>query len=85
MYKKCCPLETEIPVSQIRQQVDYAATICSDLFTLYSPEKPDIEALLIDYPSTRTKLSMMLDFLYQARVWCDAIYSNKEKNEKLQN
>ncbi len=82
MCKKCCPFETEIPVSQIRQQVDYAATICSDLFNLYSPEKPDIEALLIDYASTRTKLSMMLDFLHQAKLWC---YTEKEKNEKLQN
>lgn len=85
MCKKCCPLEAEIPVSQIRQQVDYARTVCSDIFNLYAPEKPDIEALLVDYQTTRTKLSMMLDFLLQARLWCDAIYKEKEKNEKLQN
>lgn len=85
MSKNCCPFESELSVSQIRQQVDYARTICSDLFNLYSPEKPDIEALLIDYQTTRTKLSMMLDFLVQARLWCDAVYTEKEKNEKLQN
>lgn len=85
MNKNCCPFEAELSVSQIRQQVDYARTICSDLFNLYSPEMPDIEALLIDYQSTRTKLSMMLDFLLQAKIWCDVIYTDKEKNEKLQN
>ena len=83
LYKS--PLETEVAVSQIRQQIDYAETICSDIFNLYAPEKPDIEALLIDYPSIRTKLSMMLDFLYQASLWCDTVYTKKEKNEKLQN
>lgn len=85
MQKKCCQFENDVSVSQIRQQVDYARTVCSDLFNLYAPEKPDIEALLIDYQTTRTKLSMMLDFLVQARLWCDAIYKEKEKNEKLQN
>ncbi len=72
-------LQPEIPVSEIEQQVDYARTVCSDLFNLFSPEEPDTEFLVNEYGSVRTRLSMMLDFLVQAKLWCEAINKEKEK------
>ena len=71
--------QNEIQVSEIEQQVDYARTVCSDLFRLFSPEEPDADFLESEYSSVRTRLSMMLDFLFQAKLWCEAINSEKEK------
>lgn len=73
------PLKNEIPLSEIEQQVDYARTVCSDLFRLFSPEEPDTEFLKSEYSSVRTRLSMMLDFLFQAKLWCTAVKNEKEK------
>ena len=73
------PLRNEVPLSEIEQQVDYARTVCSDLFRLFSPEEPDTEFLKSEYSSVRTRLSMMLDFLVQAKLWCNAINNEKEK------
>ncbi len=73
------PLRNEVPLSEIEQQVDYARTVCSDLFRLFSPEEPDTEFLKSEYGSVRTRLSMMLDFLVQAKLWCSAINNEKEK------
>lgn len=73
MYKKCCPLNTEIPLIEIKQQVEYARTLCSDIFTIFSNENPDTESVAADYPVIRTKLSMMMDFLFQAKIWCDTL------------
>ena len=67
------PLKNEFPVFEIKQQVDYARTVCSDLFRLFSPDEPDTEFLRSEYGSVRTRLSMMLDFLCQAMLWCEAI------------
>ena len=83
MDNKNYPLKNEIPISEIEQQVDYARTVCSDLFRLFSPEEPDTEFLKSEYGSVRTRLSMMLDFLFQAKLWFDAvndtIITEKEK------
>lgn len=77
------PLKNEIQISEIKQQVDYARTVCSDLFRLFSPEEPDTDFLRTEYGSVRTRLSMMLDFLFQAGLWCDAINAtiNTEKEK----
>lgn len=77
--KKNYPLQLEVPLSEIEQQVDYARTVCSDIFRLFSPKEPDTEFLTNEYESIRTRLSMMLDFLFQAKLWCDAINKEKEK------
>ncbi len=79
MDKKCYPLSIEVPISEIEQQVEYARTVCSDLFRLFSPEEPNTEFLTSEYGSVRTRLSMMLDFLFQAKLWCEAINKDKEK------
>lgn len=79
MDKMNYPLRNEVPLSEIEQQVDYARTVCSDLFKLFSPEEPDAEFLKSEYSSVRTRLSMMLDFLVQAKLWCNAINNEKEK------
>lgn len=79
MDKKEYPFVKEIPLSEIEQQLDYARTVCSDLFRLFSPEEPDTEILTSEYGSVRTRLSMILDFLFQAKLWCDVINEKKEK------
>ena len=79
MEKKNFNQQNEVQVYEIEQQVDYARTVCSDLFKLFSPEEPDAEFLKNEYSSVRTRLSMMLDFLFQAKLWCEAINSEKEK------
>lgn len=83
MDKKNYPLQIEVPISEIKQQVDYARTVCSDLFRLFSPEEPDTEFLASEYGSVRTRLSMMLDFLFQAKLWCETVNEaiNKEKEK----
>ena len=66
------PQNNEIAIAEIEQQVDYARTVCSDLFRLFSPEEPDTEIIRNEYDSVRTRLSMMLDFLIQAKLWCES-------------
>ncbi len=79
MDNKNYPLQQEILLSEIEQQVDYARTVCSDLFNIFSPEEPDAEFLLNEYGSVRTRLSMMLDFLFQAKLWCETTNINKKE------
>ena len=67
------PQNNEIPLAEIEQQVDYARTVCSDLFRLFSPEEPDTGFLKNEYDSVRTRLSMMLDFLVQAKLWFESM------------
>ncbi len=73
MPKKCCPFNREIPVSELRQQLDYARTVSRDLFKIFTPEEPDEENLLVEYAAIRNRLSMLLDFLFQASLWCDTL------------
>lgn len=85
MPKKCCKAELEIPVSELKLQLDYANTISSDLFNIFAPQIPDISGIIREYFSIQTKLSMLLDFIFQAKAWCDTLYpkkcNNKEKEE----
>lgn len=68
-------LGIEIPISEIRQQTEYAQAISNDLFGLFSgidePTSPETVAAAL--PTVRTKLSMVLDFLFQAKSWCDLL------------
>ncbi len=73
MCKKCCPLDREIPISELRQQLDYARTVGSDIFKIFMPDEPDAENLVAEYAAIRNRLSMMLDFLFQAALWCDTL------------
>lgn len=82
MQLNCCSLEMEITASELRQQVDYTRTVCNDLFKLFSSEKPDPDTLIIEYHAIRTKLSMMLDFLFQANLWCNNLDKQISKEEK---
>lgn len=85
MPKNCCKAELEIPVSEIKQQLNYANTIGSDLFDIFSHQMPDVSEILSEYFAIQTKLSMLLDFIFQAKAWCDTLYpkkcNNKEKTE----
>lgn len=85
MKKKCCE-GLRIPLSELSQQLEYARTIASDISDVYSPEIPGITDLLNEYQSIKTKLSMLLDFLFQAKLWCDTILpvgtTEKHKEEE---
>ena len=65
----------EIPINEIRQQTEYAQAISNDLFGLFSgiDEPTPPEAVIAALPTVRTKLSMLLDFLFQAKSWCDVL------------
>lgn len=63
----------QIPVSELSQQLEYARTIGSDIYNIYLAETPRITELLNEYQSVKIKLSMLLDFLFQAKLWCDTI------------
>ncbi|MGN0546561.1 MAG: hypothetical protein ACI4I3_04445 [Acutalibacteraceae bacterium] len=55
--------------------MEYAQAISNDLFGLVSgidePTQPETVAAAL--PTVRTKLSMLLDFLFQAKTWCDVL------------
>ena len=89
MKKKCCFAGKEIPFSELRTQLDYARAISSDLDEVFSPRMPQITNILNEYATVRTKLSMLQDFLFQAKLWCDTImpeedcdYGEKECREE---
>jgi len=83
MCKKCCFLDKEIPLSELRQQLKYARVVSSDLFKIFSPEIPDISGMLGEYQTIRSKLSMLLDFLFQADLWCDTLDTAGQSSEEL--
>lgn len=74
----------EIPVGELRQQIEYARIISGDLFNLFAVNSEYNSAIVNEYPVIGKKLSMILDFLFQAGLWCDVIedeFSIKEKEE----
>lgn len=73
MNKKCCMKGLEIPFAELRQQLDYARIISSDIEKAFSRRTPNITELLNEYSAVKTKLSMLQDFLFQANLWCDTI------------
>ncbi len=72
MNQKCCK-GLLVPLSELSQQLEYARTVSSDIYDVYTPTTPKITELLNEYQSVRTKISMLLDFLFQAKLWCDTI------------
>lgn len=72
MERKCCE-GFGVPVSELSQQLEYARTVSSDIYDLYSARTPRVTDLLNQYQSVKVKLSMLLDFLFQAKLWCDTM------------
>lgn len=68
---------TEIPVCEIRQQLEYAQVICEDLFNMFAVKKHN-NCCDCEYDSTETKLSMLLDFICEASCWCNVIEMNRK-------
>ena len=84
MNKKCCSEGREIPISELGQQLDYARTISSDICRIFSCRTPNITKLLNDYETVRIKLSMLEDFLFQAKLWCNTLTADEECPRKCE-
>ena len=82
MNNKCCLESREIPISELGQQLDYARTISSDICKIFSCSTPSITKILNDYETVRTKLSMLEDFLFQAKLWCDMLMPPEDCPQK---
>ena len=80
MKQKCCK-GMRIPVSELSQQIEYARTVSSDIYNIYLEDTPRITELLNEYQTVRTKLSMLLDFLFQAKLWCETILPCEVKED----
>lgn len=63
----------EIPVGELRQQIEYARIISGDLFNLFSGKSEKNTAAVYECSVIEKKLSMILDFLFQAGLWCDVL------------
>ena len=72
MPKNCCE-GLQIPLSELSQQLEYARTIGSDISAVYAARTPRVTEIINEYQSVKTKLSMLLDFLFQAKLWCDTM------------
>lgn len=83
--KKCCLADREIPVSELRQQIEYARVVSEDINKVFLRRTPEIEKILSEYGAMRSRISMLQDFLFQAQLWCDTllpkndIYNYKEE------
>ena len=66
----------EIPVGELRQQIDYARIISGDLFNLFAKKQECHSLAAFDCSVIEKKLSMILDFLFQAGLWCDVLEEN---------
>lgn len=64
---------TEIPVGELRQQIEYARIISGDLFNLFAGKSEKNAVRAYEYSVIGKKLSMILDFLFQAGLWCDVL------------
>lgn len=82
MCNKTRCLANRISVSELRQQLEYAQTIGSDLFDIFSQRTPDKDLLLDEYPAISLKISMILDFLFQAKLWCDVLSGRSGKGSE---
>ncbi|MBQ2973004.1 MAG: hypothetical protein IJE19_01490 [Clostridia bacterium] len=79
MYQDSAVDYTEIPVTEIRQQLEYAKVICEDLFNKFAVKNKE-ECMCGG--ATETKLSMLLDFIHEAISWCTLLDMNQALNEK---
>lgn len=75
---------TEVSVSEIRQQLNYAQVICEDLFNGFAAEST-VCCRKNDRNAVATKLSMLLDFIFEAKSWCTLLEMNRGFAEKLNN
>ncbi len=73
MCKKCNADQKDLSLEELRQQLAYARTISGDLFNLFAVKSPENVLLACEYETVETKLSMLLDFLFQAKLWCDVV------------
>ncbi len=64
---------TDIPVSELRQQLDYARVIGGDLLNAFSKKAEKKSDEDREDEITAQKISMLLDFLFQANLWCRAL------------
>lgn len=72
MKNKCCS-GLKVPVTELRLQLDYARTVGTDIYGFFDNRIPNVTDILNEYQTLHTKLSMLLDFLFQAKLWCDTI------------
>ncbi|MBR5562321.1 MAG: hypothetical protein IKW12_04135 [Clostridia bacterium] len=75
---------SEVSVSEIRQQLNYAQVICEELFNSFAPEKA-VCRCKCNRNIIATKLSMVLDFIFEAKSWCALLEMNRGFAEKLNN
>ena len=73
---------TDLPVSELRQQLDYARTTGADICEIFSCRTPSVSDLINNYEVVRTKISMLQDFLFQAKLWCDMLVPEEECTRK---
>lgn len=64
---------TDLPVSELRQQLDYARVIGGDLLNAFSKKAEKKSDEDREDEITAQKISMLLDFLFQANLWCRAL------------
>lgn len=81
MIQKTMTDYTEIPVSEIRQQLEYAQVVCEDLFNLFAVKNQN-NLCCCEHSSTETKLSMLLDFICEASCWCSVLETNRKMTAK---
>ncbi len=84
MCNKCRTEDKLISVEEIRQQLRYARVISGELFNLFAVKSPENSLLPCEYSVVETKLSMLLDFLFQADIWCDIFDNDSEACNKNQ-
>lgn len=73
MQNDCSTVGGEIPVGELRQQIEYARIISGDLFNLFAGKSETNAVRAHEYSVIEKKLSMILDFLFQAGLWCDVL------------
>lgn len=73
MKEKESVSQTEIPLAEIRLQLNYARTVGNDIHNVFADSTPNANLILLEYRNIQTKLSMLLDFLFQADLWCKTI------------
>ncbi|MBQ2847214.1 MAG: hypothetical protein IJE74_03050 [Clostridia bacterium] len=73
--------ENEIPVGELRQQLEYARITAGDLFNIFAVKGCENGIKCCQFPIAETKLSMLLDFLFQAKLWCDVIEGKNSFSE----
>lgn len=79
MNSQSCALESRIPLAEIKLQLNYARTVGNDIFNIFADTDPNAAKILLEYRNIQTKLSMLLDFLFQADLWCKTIENKKEE------